>query len=281
MCRRAFRTIGLFGLILLACLASAGYARADSGEDAGGLAGWSPFLDAGIGVHIQEFKATGSSSIGVASSEAKVLSVLAARFGGGVRGPRWDALPGAPRLVVQGGVALPRRSSSTLQSVTETFGMLPDQDQRSTEYEVEWGTFWESSLALQYQLPIDFTEVRVTPGIAYMGTRLRYEGEFSVRTPPLPTSPPTPSMSFPIRGNASSTQHFLGPLVEIEVAFARVRRVQLSLFLDGRAYWLLGDRSERLAFEGDIDGSLETGTVRFEAKEVAGWISFGLRGAFW
>jgi hypothetical protein len=274
------RTAWLVIFALLACLAPNDSAGADGDADAGGLAGWSPYVHAGIALHMQKFRATGSSSIGVASSEAKVLSVLAARFGAGVRGPRWDALPGAPRLMVEGGIALPRRSSSTLQSVTESFGVLPNQDQRGTEYEVEWGNWWETSLGLQYTLPIDLFEVRVTPGIAYMGTQLQYEGEFSVRTPPIPI-PATPSMLFPISGSASTTQHFVGPRFEIEVAFATVRRLQLSVFLDGRAYWLLGDRSEDLDFEGDIDGSLETGSVRFKSEEVAGWINFGLRGAFW
>lgn len=281
MCRRTHRLPWLLAFVLLSAIASLGSARAEADPNEGGFAGWSPYLEAGVALHMQKFEATGSSSIGVGSSEAKVLSVIAARFGAGVRGPQWSALPGAPRLVVDGGVALPRRSNSTLQSVTEAFGVLPNQDQRGTQFDVEWGTWWEASLGLQYLLPLELVEVRVTPGLAYTGTKLQYEGEFSVRTPPDPGPPAVPSMFFPIRGSASSTQHFLGPRLEVEVAFAQFRRVQLSVFLDGRAFWLLGDRTDHMEFAGDIDGTTETGTVRFESEEIAGRVSFGLRGAFW
>ena len=267
-------------LIVLCALAPSGSVRGESTESSGGFYGWSPFLESALALHMQKFDSSGSSSIGVASRKATVLSVLAVRFGGGIRGPRSETFPGAPRLVLRGGIALPTRSSSTLVSETQSFGMLPDQDQRSSRFGVQWGSQWETSLGLQFELPLEPFDLRLTPSLAYMGTRIRYEGEFSVRTPPT-VNPLTPSMLFEIGGNASSTQHFLGPRLELEFAFAPVRRVKLSLFLDSRAFWRINSAHERFSFSGDIDGSLETGTIIFDSEALAGSISFGVRGAFW
>ncbi len=279
------------GILLALCLAAppaaaesapgdAARAEPESGENPPGLGGWSPSLGAEFGVHLEEFNGSVSSSFGPSGQRKRVLSTLELRLDGRVLGPGSGFLPGRPRPVFHAGIGLPMRSSATLLSASQLLG-TPNQSQgeNRAEVSVDWHLSWFAGAGLQFPLPIDY-DVRLTPALEYLGSRLGYGAEISTQAPPNPITNPFPTR-FILEGSPDSfVRHFLGPRLTGEFVFLRVGHSVLSLFLDGRLYWNLGEREREFRFNGLVSGVPQSGSVRIESGRLVSHVGFGLRGSY-
>ena len=245
-----------------------------------GFGGWSPALGIGVGLHLEEFNGSVHSSFGPAGQRKRVLSSLELRVDGRVLAPELAALPWRPRPFVHAGIGVPMRGSSTLLSESELIGP-PNQSQgeNRTEISIDWHLSWSAGAGLQFQLPIGY-DVRLSPGLEYIGTRLGYGAAVSTRASPDPLTNPFPPR-YVLEGSPDSfVRHFLGPSLAAEFVFLRVGPTVLSLFLDGRIAWNLGDRERRFDFSGLVSGVPQSGSARIESGRTVGRIGFGLRGGY-
>lgn len=257
-------------------------AREATPDAADALRGWSPFTAVEIGVHVQEFTAAGATSFGAVNTGTDTQSALMFRAEAGVASPPVRAIPGRPRFAIRGGVSTPLRETTTVTSSQQ----IVDEIELGSEFFVSWKTMWHAGVDLRFDFEIADQDVSIQPGLEYLGSRIRYEPEFTFRPQPgseaaqmtpNPFNPPRIGFS----GRSSPhTYHFVGPSLAIEVAVTRVKWISISAFLNSRMYWLVGDRDVEVEFSKDLLGNPESGAGRLESNFIAGQVGFGLRGRF-
>jgi len=245
------------------------------------LRGWSPVVDVEFGVHVQELKAAGASSFGARDTGANTVSTLLARLETGIATPPLALLPGAPRLVVRGGGSFSTRETATISSAQRIEGA-----ELGTDFSIAWKDMWHVGFDLRFEVPLGERSIFVQPGIEYMQSRFRFEPLFTYRAQPgspeaegfpNPRNPPT--LNF--RGRSGTDYHkFIGPSLAVDGEVVRVGPLAISVYLQGRMYWLLGDRDTLVSFTAPLLDETESATARMESNNIAGQVGFGLRGSF-
>ncbi|MEZ4333671.1 MAG: hypothetical protein R3F35_18100 [Myxococcota bacterium] len=245
------------------------------------LHGWSPLADVELAVHAQELKATGETTFGARDSGTNTVSTLLVRLEAGVLTPNLGVLPGAPRLVIRGGGSFSLRESSTISSTQRLAGA-----ELGTDFATSWKDMWHAGLDLQFRFPIGDQVIVIQPGVEYLQSRFRFEPHFTFRAQPgspeaqgFPNPQNPPTLNFNGR-SGSDVNRFVGPSLAIESEVLRVGPLRVGVYLQGRMYWLLGDRDTTVSFARPLNGQPQSATARMEANFLAGQVGFGLRGRF-
>lgn len=241
----------------------------------GALRGWSPGLNVEFGIHAQELKATGSTTFGAGDGGTNTVSTLFARIETGVTSPPLAFLPGAPRIDVRGGGSIPlRETASTIISTQRIQGA-----EFGTDLGVSFKDMWHAAIDLRFDLPMLGRSIRVRPGFEYLQSRFRFEPAYTFRSQPTPGNSNPPTLDFKSRSDPD-VHRFVGPTLAVEGNVLRVGPVAIDVFLQGRVYFLVGDR-DTVVVQTDLLGSqTETSTSRMEANFIAGQVGFGIRGSF-
>lgn len=275
-------------LLLSPALFVAAGARAEVADTAGDprfqnprLESWTPVLNVEIGVHAQTLEAEGETSFGARDRGTNTVSTLLARLEAAVATPPVSWIPATPRVVLRGGASFSLRETSTISSAQRL-----DDAELGTEFFMSWKEMWHVGLDLRYVLPIPDHPIVLQPGIEYLQSHFRFEPLFTYRAEPgspeaqgfpNPRNPPT--LEFKGRSGAD-VQRFVGPALAVEGHVIQFRHVRVSAYLQGRCYWLLGDRVSEVSFEAPLLDQQESASARMEANALAGQVGFGIRGSF-
>jgi len=245
-------------------------------EGAGsGLYGWSPLLNVEFGIHVQELKASGTTTFGARDSGTNTVSTLLARIETGIASPPLDFLPGAPRVLLRGGGSIPlRETGSTIISTQRIQGA-----EFGTDLGVSFKDMWHAAIDLRFELPIPGQTIRIRPGFEYLQSRFRFEPAFTFRPQPTPGDSNPPTLDFKSRSDPD-VQRFIGPTLAVEGNVLRVGPVAVDVYLQGRMYFLIGDRDTLVVHTAQLANQSETSTSRLEANFIAGQVGFGIRGSF-
>jgi hypothetical protein len=236
---------------------------------------WSPALNVEFGVHAQELKAVGSTTFGAEDRGTNTVSVLLARIETGIATPPLVAIPGRPRLVLRAGGSIPlRETGATIVSSQRIVGA-----ELGTQFAVSFKDMWHAGLDLRFLLPIPDQTIVIQPGFEYLQSRFRFEPVFTYRAQPVTGNTNPPTLQFKSRSD-SDVHRFIGPSLSIEGSLLRLGPVAINVYLQGRMYFLIGDRDTVVNFSRPLLNQQESATTRMEANFVAGQVGFGLRGSF-
>ncbi len=211
------------------------------------------------------------------------------RIGGEVMGPMFEGLPGRPRLFVQGGVGIPTFDNERIfelgnpddpaepetgiaryQSNGAGQRDLPtDFDGQGSWIDADiqdWS--WYAGLGIAFDVPTSIGLLfRIKPSVQYSAEKVDFTGKFKVvqETSPPGTVDPDPCgtgqnppvsclRTFEIRESNvefDTTDHSIGPGLEVDMAFLSSRPIRISLFAQVRALWLVSGKTNGAA---DSDG---------------------------
>ncbi|HEY5657736.1 MAG TPA: hypothetical protein VIY27_08085 [Myxococcota bacterium] len=222
------------------------------------------------------------------------------RFGGELQGPRFEGLPGRPRLFVQGGAGLTTFSSEevfnlgTIGSPEDAVAQFKKQlaqgiNDRACDVQVppscptkEPGEFdgegsritastlnpsWYAALGFAFDVPVsEKLLLQIKPSVAYSGENLEIVGQLTTVTMP------TPEVFDITRSIATTgvTDHNLGVGLELALdLFRTVRPITSALYVDLRCMWLISDPTATFS---DRDGvaSYEVTRDTFAVRGGAG-----------
>jgi hypothetical protein len=201
----------------------------------------------------------------------------------------FEDLPGRPRLFVQGGVGIrtfsdnrvfelgnPDLDSEPEAGLANYYANGPGDRDLPADFDGQGSWLdadlqdptWYAGLGIAFSVPISTgLLLYVKPSVQYSAENIDFEGEFmTVYEPPPPGDDPprcTPqprctegpfTRDFQIRessANFSTTDHSVGPGLEVAMAFLSSRPIRVSIFAQIRALWLVGDETNSFA---DSDG---------------------------
>ncbi len=279
------RGFAALGAVVSFLVAASGGRAASPKEEAGlqdpWLADWSPALNVEFGVHAQEMTASGSATFGANGRGTNTISTLLARVEAGIATPPLGAIPGTPRLVLRGGASFSTRETATVSSAQQINGA-----ELGTEFNVAWKEMWHAGVDLRFLLPIPEQKIIIQPGFEYLQSRFRFEPLFTYRAQPgspeaqgfpNPRNPPT--LDFQGR-SGSDVNRMIGPSLSIEGNVLNLGPLAINAYLQGRMYWLIGDRSTAVAFSAPLLNRQESAAARMKANVIAGQVGFGIRGSF-
>ena len=240
---------------------------------------WIPSLDVGFEGFSYDVDTTIVNFLGDnPQSETQVESVnqLVFRFGGELMGPMFEDLPGRPRLFVQGGVGLstysgkafglgfpndprePEAGIDTHQRNGAGNNVLPvDFDGQGSRLDAKLqDPSWYAGLGIAFSVPTSGGLLfHIKPSVQYRAEKIDFTGNLTTveettdppgtqDTIPCGTNrgPPLCARTFePRRSSAdfSTTDHSIGPGLEVAMAFRSVGPIRISLFAQVRALWLV------------------------------------------
>jgi len=203
------------------------------------------------------------------------------RIGGELMGPMFEDLPGRPRLFVQGGVGIPAFSNENVfqlgnpDAAGEPEGGIAKYDASGSgqnDYPADFegqGSWldadlqdpsWYAGLGIAFSVPTSTGLLfYIKPSVQYSAEDIDFEGKLTTveETSPPGTIDPNPcgdidkgeppcERTFAIHrsnSNFSTTDHSIGPGLEIAMAFMSSRPIRVSVFAQIRALWLLSDKT--------------------------------------
>lgn len=242
---------------------------------------WIPSLSIDFEAFDYSTKSTVTNLVNPPAQEGSVSNSsgqLLVRIGGELMGPRFEDVPGQPRLFVQGGVGINTFSASkigeigTLQGDTEgdiqLFRITRRQDfifgcttrNPPTCITADASDFagqgseltgrletpeWNAALGVAFDVPLwSSLLLQVKPSVTYNYENVRLGGRIRtvVEEPPGPTYPEQEVFTlYEGTGSSSSADHSLGLGLEFDLALWRSTPIRASLYLDTRFLWLLTD----------------------------------------
>ena len=239
-------------ICLMACGATA-QTTSSNGEPR-----WLPFVQIGFQSGDERTGATVTSAVGPGSTGSNSFQTARFRFGAGVLGPQWTAVPGRPRFFIRGGVDLSDVGSEDVHSagaigrpeddIPPSPPDGPPEDvagQGQLVREEFIGPAWHVGLGLAFDVPAPWEDgkIRLKPELAYEGEQMRIEGRLTQ------VSSPATGVFVVHRARARSDprmDHRLGVGGEIEFMFWEGKRAEMSVFANAHYLWLLGGRSSRI-----------------------------------
>jgi hypothetical protein len=219
-------------------------------------------------------KASGSSTFGARGRGTNTISTPIARLETGIASPVLEAIPGRPRLLLRGGAAFATRETVTITSAQEVNGA-----ELGTDFSVSWKEMWH--VALDARFPVEILDVPlvIQPGIEYLQSRFRFEPLFTYRATPTQAETNPPTLDFQGR-SGSDVNRMLGPTLSVEGTLVKLGPFAINAYVQGRMYWLLGDRTTAVAFSAPLLNQQQSATAHMESNVIAGQVGFGLRGSF-
>jgi hypothetical protein len=194
------------------------------------------------------------------------------RIGGELMGPMFEDLPGRPRLFVQGGVGIrtfsddrvfelgnPDLDSEPETEIARYLTNGPGQNDFPSDFEGQGSRLdadlqdpsWYAGLGIAFSVPISTGLLfYIKPSVQYSAEDIDFEGKLKVvyEPPPPGVDPPDGpyTRTFEIREsnvNFSTTDHSIGPGLEVAMAFLSPRPIRVSVFAQIRALWLVSDKT--------------------------------------
>jgi hypothetical protein len=270
---------------------------------------WIPSLDVGFEGFSYDIDSTivnlSDPSVYSETQGASVNQLLF-RIGGELMGPMFEALPGRPRLFVQGGAGLstfsgerafelgnPDDSSEPEGGIAryEVNGPVGRDLPFDFEGQGSWldvrfqDPSWYAGLGIAFSVPTsDALSFYIKPSVQYNVQKIDFAGKLkTVYEPPPPGVDPADgpfTRAFEVReSNAKfgTTDHSIGPGLEVAMGFLASRPIRFSLFGQVRFLWLLNDDTTSFT---DADGFAHYSVTRddFVVKGGAGlrmsWVGF-------
>jgi hypothetical protein len=243
----------IVALFLLVATARPGGVRAEDGELA-----WQPSLSLGFGIHNQGLDGSATSTT-AAIPESNGDSLISEYFQVGTRvdTPLALDIPTRPRLFLSAHVQIPLAEDLIANRVDTSFdsadpgfpascpptlgpgGAPADTCSISLRNRVTLDAMWTLGVGVDFTLPFDQNQFHVAPGIDYYGHSIASSGEFER------TSSASGQADFDeqvsVVGN-SDVFHGLGPSLHLSVDVYERGPMRFSMFLEGRAIWLLTDQ---------------------------------------
>jgi len=255
---------------------------------------WIPSLEFAFDAGDYDTNSSVDSRVGQSGTNSDSSDNLMFRLGGGLMGPMLEQLPGNPRLFGRAGARLAARPNPETLEIGE-IGAPEDEipnfvedrddaiargcqntdppscpkvedidgqgsDIRATFSQPSW--YAGVGIAFTIPLPID-AALRIKPSVEYNGEHIDMRGRVTSVTEPQPDV-------FLVHRSFetdSTTDHFVGPGLELELVLGRsARPIAFSIYADSRFLWLVSDRT--LSFAGpttDLDGN-PTGTATYTVK---------------
>jgi hypothetical protein len=202
---------------------------------------------------------------------------LVIRIGGELMGPMFEDLPGRPRLFVQGGAGFSMFSGEDVFEVGKPDVAYQPEDGIAKYYEVGAGDndypfefkgqgswfnanfqdpSWYAGLGIAFSLPTSGELLYyIKPSVQYSVQEIDFTGRWTAveETSPPGTVDPVPYCgtrpnlppcvrTFEIHesdAKLSTTDHSVGPGLEVAVGFLSTRPIRISLFGQVRALWLV------------------------------------------
>jgi hypothetical protein len=223
-------------------------------------------------VHIQRVSASGTSDV-TSTSGGATLGVPVVSFSALLHAPGWTFEQGELRPAFRGSFFVPINTETVVTSKSVDVPPAPFSEfQADSRFSVEWDYGWSAGAGISWAPPIEY-DILITPYLEYTGTKIAYKGEFG-QTGIFPNEPNPVT----IEASDSLFQHFLGPALSVDAAFAPVGDFLLTAFLEGGYYWLLSDSESDFGATGfDINGAPVTAEFAFESGASAGQVRFGFR----
>ncbi len=297
--------------VLVALLFPAVPARADGDREEQEVSepAWIPSLDVGFEGFSYDVDTTivNLSDPSVYSEiQGGSVNQLLFRIGGELMGPMFEALPGRPRLFVQGGAGLgafagervfelgnpddsaePEAGIGRYRVNGPTGRDLPfDFEGQGSWLDVEFqDPSWYAGLGIAFSVPTSGAFLfYIKPSVQYNVQEIDFTGKLkTVYEPPPPgVDPPDGpfTRAFEVReSNAEfgTTDHSIGPGLEVAMGFLASRPIRFSIFGQVRFLWLLNDDTTSFT---DADGFAHYSVKRddFVVKGGAGvrlsWVGF-------
>jgi hypothetical protein len=256
-------------------------------------------------------------------SETQVESVsqLVFRFGGELMGPMFEDLPGRPRLFVQGGVGVSTSSEAVFElgfpdaprepeaSIAKYHERGPGDRTLPDDFEGQGSRLdadlqdpsWYAGLGIAFSLPTSGELLfYIKPSVQYSVQEIDFTGRLRVvedisppgTVDPVPCGtdqvPPvacllTFDVHRPNDAKFSTTDHSVGPGLEVAMAFRSVGPIRISLFGQVRALWLVSGTTNSFTDPGPDPGDPPIASYRivrdgFVLKGGAGvrlsWVGF-------
>ena len=303
---------GGVALLLLCLMGQAAWAE-DAEEP-----GWIPSISLAFDTFAYNTDASAENHLNPPAQEGvqdNASNQLRYQLGAELMSPRL-ALPGRPRLFVQGGAELGAPSSDQIFEVGNLSGD-PEEDIRSFraaqgadrrlgcedppptcltavegEFEGQGSTIeatitdpsWYAALGVAFEFPVASSLLlQLKPSAVYNVEKVDLSGQM---TTVIETGPPTRPyrQTFDVHRGAASdstTDHSVGCGLELGlVIFRSVRPVTTSLYVNARFLWLLGDTTTTFSDPGGLatfSVDREPFTIRGGAGLRFSWLGFGGR----
>jgi hypothetical protein len=244
---------------------------------------WIPSVEVGFEAYSYDVDATiinlGDPTF-LSETQPEQAGQILFRIGGELMGPMFEDLPGRPRLFVQGGVGIPTflndrvfdlgNPDDPTEPEAGIAGYLdsgPGQRDLPADFEGQgsWldadlqNPTWYAGLGIAFSVPTSTGLLfYIKPSVQYSMEDIDFEGKLkavfdenpgAVDPDPCGTSqdPPVQCLhEFTIReshANFSTTDHSIGPGLEVAMAFLSSRPIRISLFAQVRALWLVSDKT--------------------------------------
>ena len=201
--------------------------------------------------------------------------------GGELQGPMFEGLPGRPRLFAGAGMQFNPFSSDAIFRAGEQRGDTElaivqfqsllmsdiaagcltfdppvcvtaepgDFEGQGSEIKAKFKQSWYAAIGVAFSFPVgESLLLQVKPSIAYNLDQIKMTGEITTVTENDSSTWADPNVPewtvHRSSGNASTTDHSLGPGIELDLdLFRSARPLRASLYADARFLWLLGDRT--------------------------------------
>jgi hypothetical protein len=277
---------------------------------------WIPSVEVGFEAYSQDFDTTVTNLIDPTTwseTQSGGADQILLRIGGELMGPMFEDLPGRPRLFVRGGVGIRTFSDNRVfglgdpdieaieDSLEHYYLNGPGDRELPSDFEGQGSWLdadlqdptWYAGLGIAFSVPISTGLLfYIKPSVQYSVENIDFEGEFkAVYEPPPPGVDPPPcegrgcvdgpfTRDFQIRessANFSTTDHSIGPGLEVAMAFLSPRPIRVSIFAQIRALWLVSDKTNSFT---DSDGVASYSVERddYVVKGGAGirfsWVGF-------
>jgi hypothetical protein len=290
-----------------------------AGAEADEAPGWIPSVNVGFDTFSYDADATAENHLNPPAHEAtqtEPSTQAEVQLGAGLMSPML-ALPGRPRLFVQGGAQFGPFSSDRIFKTGDLnadpefdikfFQTIRDRDIKKGcqdldpptcltadegEFEGQGGEIdakiqgpsWYAALGVAFEIPVaNSLLLRVKPSVAYNLEKVDLSGQLTT----VIETPPPPDEDFEVRRGAASestTEHSLGCGLELGLVLSRsARPVTTSLYADARFLWALGDTTTTFS-ASDPDGLVATFTADREGFVIRGgagvrfsWLGFSGR----
>jgi hypothetical protein len=270
-------------LVALLFPAVSARAQGDGAGQGGSEPAWIPSLDVGFEGLEYDFETTvvnlGDPSVWSEIQNESVNQLLF-RIGGELMGPMFEGLPGRPRLFVQGGAGLNAFAGEDIYELGKPDNLFEPQGGIDAylengpvgrvlpdEFEGQGsrldGDFqkptWYAGLGIAFSVPTSGELLfYIKPSVQYNLERMDFVGKLkTVYEPPPPGIDPPEgpfTRTFEIRESSAdfdTTDHSIGPGLEVAMAFLSSRPIRFSLFGQVRFLWLISDDTNSFT---DADG---------------------------
>jgi hypothetical protein len=198
------------------------------------------------------------------------------RIGAELMGPMFEAVPGRPRLFVQGGVGIPMVSSKGIFAIDDpdrelqperSIDRYPDDGPLGRDLPFDFpgqGSWldaefqnpsWYAGLGIAFSVPIASEGLLfyIKPSVQYNAEKIDFKGKLKTVISDTPSElPPDPPYTRQFQvlestSDFSTTDHSIGPGLEVALAFRSLRRIEISLFAQARFLWVVSDTTSDYA----------------------------------